>query len=90
MLSGRECPVRVDIGRGDAGEDVLLDLADVTAADEVVLVALRELRSQFDRLLVDTEFFAQLAERRRGVVFPVHQRAAGRRPPRPGSAEAFT
>ncbi|MDX3115419.1 hypothetical protein PV461_18820 [Streptomyces scabiei] len=30
-----------------------------------------ELRRRLDLLLVDTEFFAQLAERRRGVVFPI-------------------
>ncbi len=70
---GLRGPGRVDVGWGDAGEEILFDLADLTAADEVVLAALRELRSQFDRLLVDTEFFAQLTERRGDVAFPVLQ-----------------
>jgi hypothetical protein len=60
------------VGCGDSGEDVLLHLADLTAADEVVLAALRERRPPFDRFLMQTEFFAQLAEhrRRRGAPRP--------------------
>lgn len=74
------CPGRVDVGRRGPGEVVLLHLADLAAADQVVFAALRELRSEFDRVLVDPEFLAELAERGLGVVLPLLTGTAGSRP----------
>ncbi len=51
---------RVNIGRGDTGKEVAFHLPDFASADLVVLAALRELRPQFDRCLVDPEFFAKV------------------------------
>lgn len=69
---------RVDVGCADARKEVLLHLTDFAPADQMILDTLGELRPQLDGLRVDTEFFTQLAERRRGVVLSVLQRAAGR------------
>jgi hypothetical protein len=66
----------VDVRRSKVREKVPLGLADFPPADGVVLAALRELRAQLDVLLVDTEFFVQLAQRG-GVVLPLLQGTAG-------------
>lgn len=68
---------RVDGCRVDADEEVLFHLADFAPAYLVGRAAFRELRPQFGRPLVDTEFFAQFAERRCTVILSVLKGAPG-------------
>jgi hypothetical protein len=63
----------VDVRRSKVREKVPLGLADFPPADGVVLAALR---AQLDVLLVDTEFFVQLAQRG-GVVLPSSREPPG-------------
>jgi hypothetical protein len=66
----------VDVRRSKVREKVPPAWRTSPPADGVVLAALRALRAQLDVLLVDTEFFVQLAQRG-GVVRPLLQGTAG-------------